>query len=273
LTTLKALEHQSMDSFEVLVVDQSDLDQQELIGFHSDKYQYRYQHIEEKSLPNARNVAARLAEGDILIFIDDDVVPAENLGESYLQLFNELGEAYWLVGGRIREEGSRILSNRAGIIGGKVTCYGKALKNFDADRAGDCEWVAGGNFAIRRNRFMEIGGFDNKFIGSAVFEDADFSYRIRKAEGKIYYSPRPQLEHLRIKTGGTRTVNSNQAMSHRAHNTVYFFRKHKSLWQLPLVFLYMNGVAVKEWVRRTHSMRALGYAWWGFLKGLGTPIP
>ena len=270
--TLLALESQSIESFEVIVIDQSDNAPDILSNFSAEKYQYRFHHIEEKGLPNARNVAAKLALGDILVFIDDDVDPDDGLLDAYAREFERLGDEYWLIAGRIREPGTKMFKQTGSIVGGKITLYGKTLKNLDTDDQGECEWAAGGNFAVRRSRFLQIGGFSKRFIGNAMLEDADFSYRIRKAGGKVFYSPRPKLEHLRIPTGGTRTIHRDKAMFYRAHNTVYFFRRHKSLWQLSLVFLYLNGVAVKELFRKKHSLLAFFYTWLGFIKGFATPV-
>ncbi len=266
------LDHQSIESFEVIVIDQSDNVPDILNNFSSEKYQYRYYHIEEKGLPNARNAGAKLALGDILVFIDDDVDPDDGLLDAYAREFERLGDEYWLIAGRIWEPGTKMFKETESIVGGKITLYGKTLKNLDTDDQGECEWAAGGNFAVRRSHFLQVGGFDKNFIGNAMLEDADFSYRIRKAGGKVFYSPRPKIEHLRISTGGTRMIDRDKSMFYRAHNTVYFFRKHKSLWQLPLVFLYLNGVAVKELFRKKHSLRAVLYTWQGFIRGFAVPI-
>jgi GT2 family glycosyltransferase len=264
---LNELTKQTIPSFEVIVLDQSDRLDKKTAEFQTDSFTYVYHHIEEKGLPNARNVAAQLAHGDILVFIDDDVRADYKMAENYLLLFNEHDDPFTVLGGRIHEQGSRIFRERKGIVGGKITVYGKTLKNFDTDSEGKCEWVAGGNFAVRRADFLEIGGFDKSFIGNAMLEDADFSYRIREAGGTVYYSPRPKLEHLRIPTGGTRIFNRDKSMFYRAHNSVYFFRRHKPIWQLLLVFLYLNGIAGKDFLQRKHSLWAFFYTWLGFVKG------
>lgn len=272
LSVLKALTAQTISSYEVIVLDQSDDEDERIKEFRTDSFSYLYHYIEEKGSHNARNVAASLAHGDILLFLDDDVKLEKDLVKNYLHLFDELDESFWIIGGRIHERGSRIFNERRNIVGGRITIYGKTLKNFSTSVQGECEWVAGGNFAVRRPRFLQVGGFDKNFIGNAMLEDADFSYRIRKAGGKVFYSPRPRIEHLRIPTGGTRTINKDKAMFYRAHNSVYFFRKHKPLWQLPLVFLYLNGVAAKDFIRRKHSILAVFQTWLGFIRGFATPI-
>lgn len=269
---LEQLTLQTASSYEVIVLDQSDSPDTRLTGFQTKSYTYVFHHIDEKGLPNARNLAVQLARSEILVFLDDDSIPDKELASTYLQLFDEYDDSYAVIGGRIHERGSRIFREGKGLVGGKITVYGKTVKNFETDREGRCEWVAGGNFAVRRSRFLQVGGFDKNFGGNAILEDADFCYRIRKAGGKVLYSPRPKLEHLRLSTGGTRTINRDKSMFHRSHNSAYFFRKHKPFWQLPLVFLYLNGVAAKDFFQKKHSFRAFFSTWLGFIKGFRTPI-
>jgi len=272
LNTLRTLEQQTQQGFEVLIIDQSDTIALSVRDYHAQNFPYHYHHIEEKGLPNARNVGARLAEGDILIFLDDDIVPDDNLVEAYIAEFTRLGENFWVIGGRIWEKGTAMFRQSENIVGGLITAYGKTLKNFDTDSSGTCEWSAGGNFAVRQQKFTLVGGFDKNYLGNAMLEDADFCYLVRAAGGEVYYSPKPVIEHLRFSSGGTRSVNRDQSMFYRAHNTVYFFRKHKPLWQLPLVFLYLNGVAVKDLAWKKHSLRAVPYTWLGFIRGFTTSV-
>ena len=76
LRTLGHLVNQSHGNHEIIIVDQSDvsLKESEWKGFSGGKI--RYVHIEEKNLPNARNIAIRRSRGDILLFLDDDVISA-----------------------------------------------------------------------------------------------------------------------------------------------------------------------------------------------------
>ena len=160
LDTLRSLEEQTVPGFEVLVVDQSDEFPSRLEEFTSPAYTYRFHHLDEQNLPNARNVAAKLATGDLLVFIDDDVVPDPNLAGAYLREFQRLGDDYWIIAGRIWEAGSKLFSQSDRIVGGTVTFYGKSLRNFDTDNSGDCHYAAGGNFGVRKARYLELGGFD-----------------------------------------------------------------------------------------------------------------
>ena len=71
LKTLKGIAGLSGD-FEVLVVDQSDTPVKEDLLKSIDQ-RIRLVYLKEKGLPNARNIGANEADGEILIYLDDDV--------------------------------------------------------------------------------------------------------------------------------------------------------------------------------------------------------
>jgi len=268
IDTLRMFENQTFKDFEMIVLDQTTAVNPRLSTFHTDVFYYKYYHITEKGLPNARNVAAKVAKGEILVFVDDDVIPEPDLISNYLEEFNKHGHGYWLIGGCVTEKGSNILSERKYITGGYLTKYGKTLKNFSSESYAECEWVSGGNFAIRREAFLKLGGFDTNFIGNAMLEDTDFGFNVRSHGGRVLFSPKPKLEHTRAKSGGTRCVNVNLSMYYRSHNTVYFFKKYNYTIRLPILLFYLFGVTIKDLLAKKHTIGAFEYMIKGFVAGL-----
>ena len=269
--TLMELDEQFVKDFEVIVVDQSPTIDSELRDFKFNHINYKYINIDKIGLPNARNYGSDKACHDILIFIDDDSIPDRSLVANYRKLFQSLGTEV-LIGGRVIEKGTNIFKEGKNIVGGWITWYGKTLKNFDTDNSGECEWAPGGNFAVSKKLFFQAGGFDTNFIGTAVMEDGDFGYAVKKNGGKVYYHPEPIIEHLRIPTGGLRQKKPAMVMFYRAHNTVYFFRKYEKRRFLLFVFIYLNGVALKDWVQNKHGLSAFVWTWSGFYRGLITEV-
>ncbi|NQV51499.1 MAG: glycosyltransferase family 2 protein [Candidatus Marinimicrobia bacterium] len=272
LNTLQALEDQTSGEFIVIVIDQSSTVLSDLQKFKSINYEYKYVHIDVPSLPNARNIGIEHVSTPYAIFLDDDCVPDDGLVEAYTTIFQSLDPKIVLVAGRVIEEGSNIFRERADLVGGYVTKYGKTLKNFDTEQSGICEWAPGGNFCVRTEAYREVGGFDVNYIGTAVMEDADFGYAIRAGGYQVLYSPEPVMQHLRIPTGGLRQSNPARGMIYRAHNSVYFFRKHQRKRYLPLVKVYLLAVTLKEWLKGTHGISAFYYCSVGFIKGLRTHL-
>ena len=266
--TLQYIKQQSISGFEVVLVDQTESIDGNLKYFKSRIFKYKYLRITEPGLPNARNVGAENAKGDILIFIDDDSIPENDLIQCYMNLFNGDGKDKLCIGGRIIEKNTTMFKEKDSIVGGWITWYGKTLKNFDTDTSGKCEWAAGGNFGLTKNLFNETGGFDSNFLGTAIMEDGDFGYAIQKFGGEVYYYPEPVIEHLRIQTGGLRQKAPAKGMFYRAHNSVYFFRKYGRRRFLFFVFLYLNGVALKELIKQKHGLSSFFWTWIGFYKGL-----
>ena len=270
--TLQYIKQQSIPGFEVVLVDQTESNDSNLNNFKDDGFKYKYLKIKETGLPNARNVGAENAKGDILIFIDDDSIPDSDLIQSYMNLFNDYEKDKFCIGGRIIEKNTTMFKENNSIVGGWITWYGKTLKNFDTVKSGECEWASGGNFGLTKDLFIEAGGFDPNFIGTAVLEDGDFGYAVKKIGGRVYYYPEPVIEHLRIPTGGVRQNNPAKGMFYRAHNTVYFFRKYGRRRFLCFVFVYLNGIAMKEWIKQKHGLSSFIWTWIGFYKGLVTKL-
>ena len=270
--TLQYIKQQSISGFEVVLVDQTESNDSNLNNFKDDGFKYKYLKIKETGLPNARNVGAENAKGEILIFIDDDSIPDSDLIQSYMNLFNDYEKDKFCIGGRIIEKNTTMFKENNSIVGGWITWYGKTLKNFDTVKSGECEWASGGNFGLTKDLFIEAGGFDPNFIGTAVLEDGDFGYAVKKIGGRVYYYPEPVIEHLRIPTGGVRQNNPAKGMFYRAHNTVYFFRKYGRRRFLCFVFVYLNGIAMKEWIKQKHDLSSFIWTWIGFYKGLVTKL-
>ena len=44
--------------------------------------------------------------------------------------------------------------------------------------------VSGGNFAVLRNKFLKVNGFDTNYIGNVMLEDVDFDFQSTKLEVK-----------------------------------------------------------------------------------------
>ena len=273
LATLRSFEKQTSLDFELIVLDQTTPASSRLAAYKSPGYHYHYHHHCKKNLPNARNIAAQIAQGEILLFVDDDVIPGTDLVAQFLREFDQNDDSIWVIGGRIYESNSNILCENQNIAGGYLTWYGKTLKNLSAKKYAVCQWVGGGNFAVRREKFSAVGGFDANFIGNAILEDGDFGFRIRASGGHVLFSPLPTLEHLRATSGGTRGFDRDFSMYYRSHNTVYFFRKHKRIVYLPVVFLYLNAVWLNDLIHKRHSYKAYFFMLMGFVKGFFTKVP
>ena len=272
LETLGHLNNQTETKFEVIVVDQTAKKSKklELFQFKNPSMGYKYVRIKEIGLPNARNVGVNYASTNLVIFIDDDCIPDKSLIENYYKIFKDQESNVWCIGGRVIEKDTTMFKQSNKIVGGSITWYGKNLKNFDSHKSGYSQWVPGGNFAVKKERFEEVGGFDRNYLGNAFLEDIDFSFSISHIGGKLMYFPDPAIEHLRMATGGTRKESASKGMLYRAHNTIYFLRKHRMKPRIFPAIVYLLGVVIKDLLNKKHGPTSIIWMILGLIKGFKT---
>ena len=120
-----------------------------------------------------RNAGAAGATGDLVVFIDDDCLPEPNLLAGYAAALRDDVAAY---------EG-RITCND-GLTSPRQT----APLNLDGGALWSC------NFAMRRDAFAGIGGFDDRFP-IAHMEDVDMRARILAAGHQIVFVAGASVDH------------------------------------------------------------------------------
>jgi glycosyltransferase involved in cell wall biosynthesis len=136
----------------------------------------------------ARNYGAHHAKGDILFFVDADVVIAPNAIRRILELFVEhpdLAAVFGSYDARPRAQG--IISRYRNLLHHFVHQHG----NPEASTF----WAGCG--AIRRSVFHEFGGFDAKRFLRPSIEDIELGYRLRQATHRILLDKALQATHLK----------------------------------------------------------------------------
>jgi len=129
----------------------------------------------EGSAAAARNQGIREADGDKLVFLDDDSVPKGD----YFERVSELLDEYPAVTGRIHDTGSP---------------YTRGLSDqYDqGDHGHVTDTVVGCNMAIRREVLEDVGGFNERLPYG--HEEAELIDRVCEAY-TVWYSPDLQIEH------------------------------------------------------------------------------
>ena len=220
---------------EIVVVDQSDEVCSELMEIAKNhSTQIHYYKIFVKGLPHARNYGLKRAIGEIVIFCDDDVIPNNNFIENHLQNYQE--KEVGGVGGRIILNGNQSHDNaNINKVIGKIRWWDTHLiDNFDAAGRAYIDHVQGCNMSFRKEALVKVGGFDERFGGSAHLEETDLCLRIRKAGYKIVFDPAAELIHLKDAKGGCRAENYKQWFYWYGHNNMLFFLKNFSRYLFPV---------------------------------------
>ena len=92
------------------------------------------------------------------------------------------------------------------------------------------DWVTGAFMVIPKKVYDAVGGFDEKIF--MYTEEMELAYRIKSLPKKVVYDSSESLIHLGGGSGG-----SFLALTSEVKYLIYFWHKHKPLWQLPIVRL------------------------------------
>ena len=182
----------------------------------------------ERGLTKQRNAALERAEGDVVVFFDDDVrVPPDVLA----QLLPAYADRA-VVGatGFVDESpGSRKISKYSvikrllpgGGRDGGFTRFGYPRRLIDLSAEQDVSFMQGCFMSVRTEAGRRIR-FDESLPGYGLAEDEDFSYRLSRV-GRIRYLPNITVHHLNLGFGGRDQVDFNRQV---VVNRAYLFRKN-----------------------------------------------
>ena len=133
-----------------------------------------------------------------VVFLNNDAVPEPGWLAALQQALDRAPADVASVGGRIVSIDGRLID----FIGGSMTFDGHAFQNGfrmplgsrPEPRAGDeILFACGGNMIARRERFLELGGFDDDYF--AYLEDVDFGWRSWIAGSRALFEPGATVRH------------------------------------------------------------------------------
>lgn len=172
----------------------------------------RWIRLAEPSIPHAMNVGLSAAVGDCVLFLDDDITPDVGLLATHRRA---QGDSL-LVAGMVLQPGERPESISSG-----------TKFRFNSDRPATVDEFMGGNFSIRREAALKLGGFDENFVGAAFRFEAEFAHRFLACFGPIRYDPAAVINHLASPRGGTRAHGDHLRTSRPTHSVGAGYRNFK----------------------------------------------
>lgn len=263
LATLRQLFDQRFEAFEVWIVDQSGPQlakarARQLAAEFADP-RLNYLNLETTGLPNARNEGIARSTADIILFIDDDVVllSPDFLSAHVAQYCDPRVGA---VCGRVIE---RFIVPNARRTGSRISWSGRTFENLLGKEACSLASVKGANMSFRAAVFDEVGGFDRRYTGTALLEEADMSTRISRHGWKLLFEPQAELLHLSASAGGVRTADALRTEWYRFRSTAYYVRKNRgALGLLPFgaTFTAIAAVRALRWRSPSAITALLGAA-------------
>ena len=241
---------------EILVIDQSADDKtKNVVAEMKEKYPsvldgLSYCYFKERSSAKARNHGIRIARGDILSFLDDDIELFPNYFEKVRNYFVKETSLGGLSGDTLVKEKCagikwelRKLLLRFFLLSfwdGKMTPsgFGYPIYEREIDQEIEVELLPGCNMNVRKN--LIDGGFDDRFVGYSFREDVDFCYRISR-KAKLQMVPDAKLWH-HFSSGNRLDAKSLKKMQRKNYDFVA--RKHKKGFFSRALFYYsLMGLA------------------------------
>ena len=153
------------------------------------------------------NAAARQVEGDVLLFLNDDV-EARHEGWITAMLEHAMRAEVGAVGARLLYPSGEL--QHAGVVIGLGGAAGHVLRGLPGDRPGylaqavttrECSAVTGACMMSRRTCFDEMGGFSEDL--DLDLNDIDYCLRLAKSGYRTVFTPLAELVHHESPTRGT----------------------------------------------------------------------
>lgn len=224
--------------------------------------------------PNAvrqRTAAINIARGDLLLFLDDDVVlepdcVAQMLSlleqnENVVAVTTDFNNQTWPAPTRLWQLYLRhILKLNCGAWQGRVV--GPLLRfGYNPVPSEPCaiEWLGSGNSLVRRSAFIAAGGFSDFFLHRCTInEDVDLGLKLRRI-GTIMFCPAARMAHHHAPSG---RVTMFMAAEDDLFNRFYILRRTMVLSLLrsfSLVLLYFAVETTSQFLGCVRRLNFRGF--------------
>lgn len=192
---LRALHERLSPDVEIVVVDASAVDHRELARTIDPSIVYIHAPHLAGWMTRSRNEALTQVRGEIISFLDDDVVIRPGWEAGIIDAFSD--PTVQAVGGRTCN----------GIPGeeaydppiGRLLPDGTLTDGFASlpdQSIVDVDHGIGANMSFRRSALGALGGFRDDYPGTALREDTDVFLRIRALGGRVVFARDAAVDHL-----------------------------------------------------------------------------
>lgn len=297
---LASLARQSFPHFEVVIIDGESTDQTHgIIAQFSKQLKIKKVVYQSKELARVRDRGWREAQGELVSWIDDDVIVSRDWAKSIVEIFDNNPEVGGASGPTIVEEG--LLKNRdvfslyykKGILGllgkfwnhlfleGGMYEVGRIYKsgawspgsNFPRSLKikglKDVGYLEACNMTLRRNLIARVDGFDYDYSGIAEWSELDLSMRIKELGYRLVFSSKVRVDHNISQSG---VYSRRTAAKQRMENFFKFYFRHIFKLRPDYLFKFLSYVLFLNYYWSYKAVTTKNLAWLGGWLGTVTGI-
>ena len=232
------------DEFEVVVVDDGSTDgTKDMIDSLELPYDLIYERQERKGPASARNLAINLARGEIMIFIDSDILVVPEFVSAHLAAHKEP---------KVVAVGPVVHTDNID------DPYSASFKITDVSRA----FFATGNASVAKEHLLEAGLFDEAF-NQYGWEDLELGHRLRKLGLRKVKVPEAVGYHYKERLKVASLPRHRQRERERGRMAVLFVERDPT-WATrlqvemsPIMFGLDRVLSIGNWPNREGTMRLL----------------
>jgi len=182
----------------------------------------RWMRLKSPSITAAMNRALIEASNPVVLFLDDDIAPLGELIAAHAA--RHLDSDVGAVVGQVLQPGESPISDAV-----DSGASAKGLREdlgfrFNSTVPRKVRNCMAGNLSVKRKVAIDIGGFDENFMGVAYRFETEFCRRLFRYGMSTFFEPSASIRHLKSPRGGTRT-HGNHLTSARPEHGVgdYYF--------------------------------------------------
>ena len=223
----------SLDSFaefndlggdaEVIVVDNSPEGERVLEGIRDAKYRdFRYIPADNRGFGAGNNMGAKAASGEILCFMNPDIIYIEPVFGKAVRLFEENPDLALFGGKLLQEDGSPGFSFFYDYASSLRQRVGEKIRNRRDSFDPRTMFTSGADLFVRKDAFFRAGMFDENIF--MYFEEMDLIRRIRRAVPGARNEYRPEIRMIHLERQST--PRGTKAFGIEMESAVYYGKKY-----------------------------------------------
>ncbi len=174
----------------------------------------------------AHNRAVKGAQGEYVLLCNPDLEFTESALDRLVACFESHPKA-GIVGPKLMfKNGETQDSARSFPTFWKLLCHRLGRKEGAPQQACQTDWLVGAALLMKREVFLQLGGFDERFF--LFFEDTDLCRRVKQARYEVWYCPEAVFKHEKLRLSESQLPGGfffKKAFWHHVASAVKYFLK------------------------------------------------